>query len=337
MLRHRCLIYWTARPRHLLGLAMKHTAIIGAISVLLAGQAIAEHVVDDSYTVARRFEMYRGEYPGISWPSVSPQTGQTIAFDLLYKSVGDRDLHMDVFSPAPRVQRGQGILLVHGGAWRSGSKAHFYAMANLLAQRGYTVFLPEYRLAPEARYPAGMEDIGDALAWAQHNAPRYGLIAEHVAIGGASSGGQMASLLGYAGSPAAKAPNALIDLDGVLDTTNALALQFEDAAGADSPLAKWLGGSFSQAPAAWRQASPALHVGRTSPPTLIVSSGTPRFTAGRESVLSRLQDNGIRTATFTYRKAPHDFWLFEPFLSTAVERIDTFLRAVRADERRRPK
>lgn len=314
---------------------MKKRGLIAALLLCIAGQAIANHVVDDSYTVARRLDGYRSQYPGIALPAIAPRTGQTMAFDLAYKTAGDRDLHMDVFGPAPQRNLRQGLVLVHGGAWRSGSKTHFYALANLLAQRGYTVFLPEYRLTPEQRYPAGIEDIADALAWAQEQAPKYGLRADHIAIGGASSGGQMASLLAYRGGRAVRPPNALIDLDGVLDASSPLALQYENAAGPESPLAQWLGGSFEQVPDTWRDASAAHHVGAASPPTLIVSSGAPRFTAGREQVTSVLHRNGIRTTTYVYAKAPHDFWLFQPFLDQAVTQITTFLQAVDADQARK--
>lgn len=315
---------------------MRRFDFIVVTLLCIAAPAGANHVVDDSYTVARRFADYRSLYPGIALPVIAPQTGQTLAFDLVYKTVGERDLHVDVFSPAPQRSVGQGLVLVHGGAWRSGSKAHFYALANLLAQRGFTIFLPEYRLAPEQPYPAGMEDIADAMAWAQHQAPRYRLRADRIAVGGASSGGQMASLFAYGGAARADGtarvpPNALIDLDGVLDATSPLALQYENAAGQASPLAQWLGGSFEQVPDVWRAASAASHVGASSPPTLIVSSGTPRFTAGHERVLSVLRRNGIRTATYTYTNAPHDFWLFDPYLKQAVSAITAFLRSVDAD------
>lgn len=321
---------------------IKAKALAIASVLCLAAPSAANHPVDDSYTVARRFDGYRKDYPEIVWPAVAPRTGQTMAFDLAYKAVGDRDLHIDIFSPPQGIGRGQGLVLIHGGAWRSGSKTHFYALANLLAQRGYTIFLPEYRLAPEAPYPAGMDDIADALAWAQDHASDYALRADHIAVGGASSGGQMAALLAYRGAAAGHAPgrhppNALVDLDGVLDATSPLALQYENAAGPNSPLAQWLGGSYEQAPALWREASAALHAGPRSPPTLIVSSGMPRFTAGREQVLSVLERNGIRTATFTYARSPHDFWLFQPFLGQAVDQIDTFLRAVDHDQARKGK
>lgn len=323
---------------------MTADAWIAAFGLVATGAtpapAAADHVIDDSYSIARRFEGYKAQYPGIALPQVRPHTGQTMAFDLVYKTIGDRDLHIDVFGPAPARSVRQGIVLVHGGAWRSGSKSHFYALADRLAQRGYTVFLPEFRLTPEQPYPAGMQDIGDALLWVQRHAADYGLRAHRIAIGGASSGGQMASLLAYRGvsdgrGGKAPPPNALIDLDGVLDATSPLALQYENAAGAQSPLAQWLGGSFEQVPDRWRDASAATHVGPDAPPTLIVSSGTPRFTAGWERVSSALHRHGIRTALYVYPRAPHDFWLFDPYLTEAVSQITTFLIAVDADARRK--
>lgn len=314
---------------------MSRYMVLAAMLLGAAAPAAAEHPVDDSYTVAQRFADYRTRYPGIRLPVVAPRTGQTMAFDLAYKRAGERDLHIDVFSPAPSTRRNQGLVLVHGGAWRSGSKAHFYALANLLAQRGITVFLPEYRLAPEARYPAGMDDIRDALAWAQRHAQEYGVASDRVAVGGASSGGQMASLLAFRDTAAPLAgrvdPNALIDLDGVLDPTTPLALKYENAAGSTSPLAQWLGGSFEQASDRWHEASAARYAGPHSPPTLIVSSGTPRFTAGREEVLATLARYRVRTATYSFSNAPHDVWLFEPYLTPVVNQIDGFLRVVASD------
>jgi acetyl esterase/lipase len=295
-----------------------------ALAMLAVAPPVAARVVDDSYTIASRFARYKDQYPGIQWPVVAPSAGQTILFDRAYKALGDRDLHLDIFAPAPGTSRHQGLVLVHGGAWRSGSKAHFYALANLLAQRGYTVFLPEYRLSPEAAYPAGVVDVGDALAWARAHAGDYGLSAGRIALGGASSGGQMASLVAYTVAGA----NALVDMDGVLDFTTPLALQYENAAGDASSAAKWLGGSYEHAPDLWREASAASHVGATSPPTLIISSGNVRFTAGKDKVLETLAANHIPARWYAFSGAPHDIWLFDPWLGTVVDQIDSFLRAL---------
>jgi len=286
------------------------------------------HEVDESYSIARRFAQYGAQYPGIRWPAIAPQTGQQILPDRVYKTMGERDLLIDIFRPAR--SRGLGIVLVHGGAWRSGARSHFYPIANLLAQRGFTVFIPQYRLSPEAPYPAGAQDIHDAMVWAQAHAGDYGVRPDRIALGGASSGGQLASLVAYGdglfGTEAH--PYALIDMDGMLDFTTPDALKFENAAGVSSSAAKWLGGSYEQAPDRWREASAASHVGAHSPPTLIISSGNPRFTQGKDKVLAELARHKIPSRWFAFPKAPHDIWFFDPYLTQTADQIARFLQSL---------
>lgn len=288
--------------------------------------------IDDSYTISRRFDGYKSKFEKIEWPAVKFEGGQQIFFDRQYKLINDRELHIDIFLPSELLNKRQAILLVHGGAWRSGSKSHFYGLANLLAQKGYVVFLPEFRLSPEEKYPAGLIDVNDAIVWAKSKSEEYRFDSERIAIGGASSGGQMAALLAYSAQTnrfksngADTKVNALIDLDGVLDFTTPMALRFENAAGANSVAAKWLGGSWEQAPDKWREASSTKYLDNNSPPTLIISSGLVRFTAGKEEVFAKLNQYNIRNSYFEFSNAPHDIWLFEPYMSQIAQKMDEFL------------
>jgi pectinesterase len=260
---------------------------------------------------------------------------QQVLFDRLYKKIGARELHADVFLPSPGCGNRQAILLIHGGGWRSGNKSNFYALANQLAQRGYAVVMPEFRLSPEAPYPAGLIDVNDAIVWAKQHAEEFGFDKTKLAIGGESSGGQMASLLAYTArfDGFKSAPgldtrvSALIDIDGVLDFTTPLALQFENAAGANSAAGMWIGGAYETAGTKWQEASAASHVDGTSPPTLIIAGEAPRFTAGHERVQQVLDRNHIANAYIKYDRMPHAFWLFEPYVSKIATAIDAFLRA----------
>jgi acetyl esterase len=313
-------------------------AVAGLGVTLSVGAAPrAPRPVDDSYTVSQRYYAYREQYPQLRWPTLEFQAGQRVLFDRLYKRLGDRELHVDVFLPEASKANRSALLLVHGGGWRSGNKSNFYAIANQLAQRGYAVFLPEFRLSIEAPYPAGLVDVNDALLWAKSQAAEFGIDPARIALGGESSGGQMAALLAYtsdrdlfkshAGSDTGV--RALIDLDGVLDMTAPHALKFENAAGNASPFALWVGGSMERAGARWREASAATHVGPHSPPTLVIASGDPRFTAGIDAVLATLKGHGIRAEKVDFPDTPHAFWLFDPYVGQIAERIDTFLRSAR--------
>ena len=329
---------------------MIRQAISGSVLLLLmavSGTPVAAQArtipVDDSYTISSRFLTNEAEHPDFRLPVLTTVEGQQILFDRLYKTVGERELHCDVFLPPRGASVGQAIVLVHGGGWHSGNKSNFYAMANLLAQRGYVVVLPEFRLALEAGYPAGLLDVNDAIRWTMSQADEFGIDPQRIAIGGESSGGQMASLIAYtggsplfsAGPDDAPTVNALIDIDGVIDFTVPLALANENRNDA-TPAARWLGGSWEQKPERWREASAATYVGPRSPPTLVISGEQDRFTAGIEKVLPVLEAHGIANRHAHFPGQPHAFWLFEPYASQIVEEIDTFLQGIAPAQEIRP-
>lgn len=296
--------------------------------------------VDDSYTVSSRYLANRDAHPELKLPTLATVAGQRLAFDRLYSAVGGRELHLDIFLPPPAVAKSQGVVLIHGGAWRSGNKSNFYAVANVLAQRGYAVFLPELRLAPEAGYPAGLVDINSALRWVADHAQEFGIDPARISLGGESSGGQMASLVAYTGGSRrftgsgeeALRVEALIDIDGVLDMTTPMALKHENAAGANSSFARWIGGSWEQRPEAWKMASAATYAGPDSPPTLILSGEDPRFTAGKEVIFPNLDQHGIAHREVHFAGLPHTFWLFEPYATEVADAIDDFLQTIGSEQ-----
>lgn len=302
---------------------------------LIAGPVLAQGLipVDDGYTVSQRYFDNKANYPEMRWPELHFAAGQSIQFDRRYKLVGSRELHIDIFLPAAANRKSQSMMLVHGGGWRSGNKSHLYALANLLAQSGYTVFLPEYRLSAEALYPAGLVDLNDAIVWIKSQAENYDIQPDQLAIVGGSSGGQMAALLAYTADQSLfktsvdddTRVNAMVDLDGVLDFTTPLAIKYENKAGDQSAVGLWFGGAMEKTADKWQQASAAKHVHPQAPPTLIISSGQQRFTAGKETVMRQLDEYGIRNKYVEYDEILHTFWLFEPWVSEVAATIDQFL------------
>lgn len=98
---------------------------------------------------------------------------------------------------------GEGPTLVwfHGGGLVFGSPETHVVMAMVLAATGLRVVLPRYRLAPEHRWPAMLEDAADAVDAARANGP--------VVIGGISAGGHLALAVARR-NPSAVAGIALI-------------------------------------------------------------------------------------------------------------------------------
>ena len=86
------------------------------------------------------------------------------------------------------------IVYVHGGGWVVGEPDDFDAMARTLAQRSRcALLLPDYRLAPENPFPAGLEDVEDTLVWtAAHVSMLVGSAVSIVAAGDSAGGNLVA-------------------------------------------------------------------------------------------------------------------------------------------------
>jgi len=95
----------------------------------------------------------------------------------------------------PRPHRDLPILVyLHGGGWIMGSIATHDAVCRTLCRRSdMAVASVEYRLAPEHKFPAGLEDCFAAVSWLAQQAPTLGLDAHRLALGGDSAGANLAA------------------------------------------------------------------------------------------------------------------------------------------------
>lgn len=80
------------------------------------------------------------------------------------------------------------VVFVHGGGWSSGDPHDYRFIARTLCARGYAVVLAGYRLYPQAKYPAMLEDGAAALRWVQDNAAKLGGDPARLALMGHSAG-----------------------------------------------------------------------------------------------------------------------------------------------------
>ncbi|HWL44415.1 MAG TPA: alpha/beta hydrolase [Ilumatobacter sp.] len=111
---------------------------------------------------------------------------------------GGRDLHLWVHRRADRNERRPGIVFVHGGGWAGGSPALHLRHCHELAGRGWVTATIEYRLSPEAVWPAALEDVRAAIRWMRANAADLGVDPERIAVAGGSAGGHLAAMAALA-------------------------------------------------------------------------------------------------------------------------------------------
>lgn len=88
------------------------------------------------------------------------------------------------------------VVYLHGGGWVVGAPADYDVLARtLVARSGCALLLPDYRLAPEHPFPAGLWDCEDAVLWAWRE--REGLLghAGPLVVAGDSAGGNLATVV----------------------------------------------------------------------------------------------------------------------------------------------
>jgi len=98
----------------------------------------------------------------------------------------------NVRKPAPA------LIYFHGGGWVIGDlDSHDHVCRSLANKVPCVVASIDYRLAPEAKFPAAVEDSYAATEWVAANAAELGIDADRIAVGGDSAGGNLAAVVSH--------------------------------------------------------------------------------------------------------------------------------------------
>ncbi|HVF33458.1 MAG TPA: alpha/beta hydrolase [Acidimicrobiales bacterium] len=241
----------------------------------------------------------------------------TITQDVVYGTAGPggRDLRCDVYTP-PGVTPGSGapcVVLVHGGAWRSGDKTQLRGYGILLGRAGYVCVAPEYRLVGEAPWPAAIHDVKAVLRWARASADDLGIDPSRIAIEGNSAGAHLALLA--AGTPGVAELEGEGGHPGVSTEVAAVAavyapvLFFDPATGHSKGAIPLLALVDDGDAAAAQLASPVHHVSPAFPPTLLVhgTSDTTVPVSASVRMYEELVAAGVPADLHLYAEQPHAF------------------------------
>ena len=132
-----------------------------------------------------------------------------------YKTVGNCPIKADVYNASPEQPRPLAVW-IHGGALIMGDRRGIdKALIGELIKAGYVVVSIDYRLAPETKLAAILEDVRDAFAWVRAAGPKqFGASTDKVVVLGGSAGGYLTLTTGHLIEPR---PKALVSFWGYGD------------------------------------------------------------------------------------------------------------------------
>jgi len=224
---------------------------------------------------------------------------------VVYSKAGDRDLLLDAFVPKTDGDF-PAVLVVHGGAWKSGNRRQLRTYATKLCERGFVCFAIDYRLAPEHKFPAQIEDCRAAVRWIRQNAADYKADASRLGAIGYSAGGHLVSLLGTTGEEAEKNEDKV-------DTR----LQAIVAGGAPTDFRwfpdrgkwaeYWMGGDLDTAADKFRSASATAFVDKHDPPFFFFNGTDDKLVPvlWSRSCHEALKANGVKSQMYIIEGANH--------------------------------
>jgi len=211
--------------------------------------------------------------------------------DVVYAHAGGVPLRFDHYRARKVDGPSPAVIVVHGGAWMHGDPSQAAGNALHFARRGISTVSISYRLVPDHRFPAPLDDVRHGLRWVRAHADELGIDAARLALLGLSAGAHLTLLAHLARDVPELAPDLPPALRDVSEDVRAVmvhygpfdlgrARPFPD--GTD-PAGELLGPRRDD-PAWIHLASPVQHAARATAPVLLIHGTADRVVSYRESV-----------------------------------------------------
>lgn len=206
------------------------------------------------------------------------------------------------------------LVYLHGGGWTIGDlDTHDVLCRQLARDAGCAVVSVDYRMGPEHRFPAAVDDCVAAFRWVRSHAAELNLDPHRTAVGGDSAGGNLAAALCLVERDAgqalphfqlliypatdmrAVAPSHTINGQGYMLTTDSI---------------RWYRGNYIADPAQWAdwRASPLLAPSHAAlPPALVLTAGFDPLRDEGLQYANALSAAGVPTQYVCFERQIHGF------------------------------
>jgi len=236
--------------------------------------------------------------------------------DLTYATAAGADLKLDLALPKAGRRPLPAVVFLHGEGWRAGTRQQMNHFIEGMARLGYVGVTPDYRLVPEARFPAQVEDCKAAIRWLRAHAAEYGVRPDRIGVVGFSAGGHLAAMLGLTGkldglegaggnAEQSSEVQAVVSFFGPTDfSTRDWPADLEREV-----IVPFLGGSWADRPDVYRKASPISYVSARAPPFLFLHGSDDKLVPVDQStrLAARLDRLGVPARVIAFEGEGHGF------------------------------
>jgi acetyl esterase len=246
-------------------------------------------------------------------------------------------VRLRAYRPADQDSDAPLIVFAHFGGGVIGDLETCHAFCGILARLCRTAVISvDYRLAPDHRFPAGLDDVLAAFRWSRDNAARFGALPGTAAIGGDSMGGNFSAIIAQEMKRLGEAQPALQLLiypavDVASETPSMTT--YADAYPLSRPIMDWFMGHYMGPDA--NPADPRLSPDKTADlsglaPAVVVTAGFDPLVDQGEAYAKRLIAAGVPTTYRCYDSLAHGFTAFTGAVPAADAACREIARLVRA-------
>ncbi len=249
----------------------------------------------------------------------------------------DGDIPVRLYKPQQSDENNPIPVLIgyHGGGFIRGSIKSHDGMFRRLAKFGnFAVLSVEYRLAPEHKFPAAVDDAYAALRWVQENGLSKGLDTNNIAVGGDSSGGNLAAVAAQDakrnGTPQPKFQLLIYPTTDSHFTANSHKL-FANGFFLTEERMHWYRGHYLNTPEDMNdlRASPSISEDLEGlAPTLILTAGFDPLRDEAEEYAAALKEAGVPMGVIRYEGMVHGFMSLSGLFEDADKALKTAATAV---------
>lgn len=233
---------------------------------------------------------------------------------------------LDIYRPVTALPNSPVVVFFYGGSWNSGSKDDYGFVGEALASRGIVVVIADYRLYPQVRYPAFLQDGAQAVAWTHQYIAEYGADPKQLYLMGHSSGAYNASMLALDArwlNEVKLSPSMLKGWIGLAGPYDFLPIENRDV----RPVF-----FFPESPP---DSQPINHISHDAPPSLLIASVSDTLvnpTRNTGGLAKKLLEAGVPVETFYFTRTGHATLvasIAKPlrWLAPVLDRVTAFIRA----------